>query len=50
MDRVDEEPLHMWRLVGMRMGDVPEPGTLYRCELCGEDLLVPPRGVHPEEC
>lgn len=50
MDLDEDLAPHMWRFIGIRLGAVPEPGTDYVCELCGQKLLVPPGGVHPEEC
>jgi len=39
--------LGMWRIVEAVLDPAVGALTLYRCELCGALLPVPPGGVHP---
>lgn len=40
--------VHMWRLVAVSLGEPAE--TEYRCDLCGDTLVVHAGGAHPTEC
>ena len=48
-DDVDVEPLHMWRVQDIELGERGAV-TRYRCDLCLELLTVGPGQTHPEEC